>query len=62
MNTADKLVEIAENVSKVHDAGFDKGETLGRKLGYELGYGYGYDEGLANGHIDIIDELLGGAW
>ena len=58
MNTADKLVTIAENVSKVHDAGFDKGVSLGQKLGYDTGY----DEGVAKGHEHIIEELLGGAW
>lgn len=58
MNTADKLVEMAENVSKVHDAGFDKGVSLGRELGYEEGYSAGAEKG----HTDIIDEILGGAW
>ena len=62
MSTADNLVKIAENVSKVHEAGVVEGISVGRKLGYELGYKYGYDEGVATGHIDIIDELLGGAW
>lgn len=49
MSIADKLVEIAENVPKVHEAGFDKGKVVGLEEGYNEGYTEGFEAGEQSG-------------
>lgn len=45
MSIAEKLIQIAENEQKVHDAGYAKGVKKGSEQGYNNGYTEGFDAG-----------------
>ena len=49
---ADKLTEIAANVERVYDAGYEEGYGSGRAEGLEEGYASGKAEGYEDGYSD----------
>ena len=57
MNTADKLITIAENQQKVYDKGYSVGHETGWTSGYDEGLMYGVESGTEQGKQAQYEEF-----
>ena len=59
MNLSDKLVQIAENTTKIYGEGRADGYDTGKAEGYEEGYEVGYNEGFnTSSGINVLNTMI----